>query len=377
MIIIAASILVSFNLNSQTNVTRLVSEKEVAERIEKLNKQTPVNLVYNKDVQAFIDIYTIKRKDHLAKIIGLSKHYFPLFEEYLDKAGLPLELKYLAIVESALDSKAKSSSGAMGLWQFLYQASRMFNLHVSSYIDERCDPEKSTEAATRYLKYLYDNFLNWDLALAAYNGGIATVNEAISKSGGKRDFWEIKKHISQEMRGYVPAFIAVNYVMNYYESYGIVPVEPALRYDDIETVFLEKSVSFRQLSDLLDIPIEILRFLNPVFVMDFVPVIYETVKFKIPKEKITLFYEKQNLLKEENGPVTTALRPVGDTCGREKVTHTVAKGEFFHKIAMDYSCRVEDIQKWNNLKNRDLLAGQHLIIWKPINQNKYFFIIDE
>jgi membrane-bound lytic murein transglycosylase D len=367
----------SFGLLSQNGQVKAVTEKEVAERLEELNKLTPINLVYNKDVQAYIDVYTVKRSSHLAKIIGLSQLYFPIFEEYLSKAGLPLELKYLAIVESALDPKAVSPSGATGLWQILFHASRMFDLQINSYIDERCDPVKSTEAATRYLKYLYDNFHNWDLALAAYNGGIAKVNEAISKSNGKSDFWEIKKHLSAETRGYVPAFIAVNYVMNYYESYGITPIIPDYKFDDIEAVTLEKSATFKQISTLLDISVEDIRFLNPVYIMDFVPASVIPVQFSIPKSKTKLFLEKKEQLLMEKSPETAVLQPIGNTAGRKKTVHTVAKGEFFHKIAMDYECRVEDIQEWNNLKSRDLMAGQQLLIWKPVERQPYFFICQE
>ena len=375
--LIICLIFISTFLFSQNNQPKPVSEKEVAERIQILNKQTPINLVYNSDVQAYIDVYTVKRREHLAKIIGLAEYYFPIFEEYLAKAGLPLELKYLAIVESALDANAKSTSGAMGLWQFMFNASRMFNLQINSYVDERCDPIKSTEAATRYLKYLYDNFHNWDLALAAYNGGIATVNDAIVKSNGKRDFWEIKRFITSEMRGYVPAFIAVNYVMNYYETYGIEPIKLKIVYDDVESVELDKSVSFKQLENLLDISVEELRFLNPAYFMNFVPVLSNPVKIVIPKDKKSLYNEKLHSIKEELGPATVALPAFGDTRGRVKITHTVSKGEFFHKIAMDYGCRIEDIQKWNNLKKRDLMAGQKLLIWKRIDENPYFFICQE
>ena len=354
-----------------------VSPKEVEQRIELLNKLTPINLVYNKDVQAYIDVYTVRRRDHLARIIGMSELYFPLFEEYLDKLGLPLELKYLAIVESALNPTAKSTSGAMGLWQFLYDAIRVVDLQVNSYIDERCDPTKSTIPATRYLKYLHDNFYNWDLALASYNGGIATIHDAIAKSGGKRDYWEIRSHLTQEMRSYVPAFIAVNYVMNFYESYGIEPITPKYRFDDIEFVLIEKSVSFKQLSQLLDIPQEDLSFLNPVFSKEFVPVLSSPVKFAIPKDKVSVYTERKGELYTENAPPTASLPAIGDTYGRSKVYHTVERGEFFHKIAMNYECRVEDIQKWNNLKTRNLNAGQQLLIWKRINSSPYFFVCEE
>jgi len=353
-----------------------VSEQVVAARIELLNKMTPMELVYNKDVQAYIDVYTVRQRDHLARIIGLSQLYFPLFEEHLDKMGLPLELKYLAIVESALQPKAKSTSGAMGLWQFLFHASRMMGLQVNSYIDERCDPVKSTEAAVKYLKYLYENFHDWSLALAAYNGGIATVNAAISKSHGKNSYWDIRKNITAEMRGYVPAFIAVNYIMNYYESYDIVPIKPAFNFDDIETVSIDKSVTFRQLSRLLNISIEELRFLNPSFIMDYVPVVTTPINIVIPKTKSELFYKIIDEIKTEKGPVVADLPPIGDTENRIKILHTVAKGEFFHSIAMQYGCRVEDIQFWNNMKTRDLLAGQKLVVWKRLEESPWFFVCE-
>ena len=362
---------------SQDKDNYYVSPKEVEQRIELLNKLTPVDLVYNKDVQAYIDVYTVRRRDHLAKIIGMSELYFPLFEEYLDKLGLPLELKYLAIVESALDPTAKSTSGAVGLWQFLYNAIRVVDLQVNSYIDERCDPTKSTVAATRYLKYLYDNFYNWDLALASYNGGIATVHDAIAKSGGKLDYWEIRKHLTQEMRSYVPAFIAVNYVMNFYESYGIEPIAPKYRFDEIEFVVIEKSVSFKQLSKLLDISQEDLRFLNPVFSKEFIPVLSSPVKIAIPKDKVSIYSERKDELHTEKAPPTASLPPLGDTNGRTKVYHKVERGEFFHRIAMNYECRVEDIQKWNNLKTRNLNAGQQLVIWKRIETSPFFFVREE
>ncbi len=360
------SFIISINLSSQNPGQWVVAPQVVEERIKALNALTPMELVYNKDVQAFIDVYTIKRRSHLAKIIGRAELYFPLFEEHLDRLGLPLELKYLAIVESALDPQAKSTSGAIGLWQFLFHAARVVDLQTTSYVDERRDPVKSTEAAARYLKYLYENFNNWDLALASYNGGIATVNEAIYKSGGQLDFWKIRGNLSPETRNYVPAFIAVNYIMNYYESYGIKPEPPVYSYDDLDIIYIDKSVSFSQLSKLLDLQIETLQMLNPVYLRDFIPVDTTPVRLLIPKDKVMLYSRKRNELHKETGPPVSQLPPCGNTEGRVKIVHKVAPGEFFHKIAMNYGCRVEDVQKWNNLKSRYLSAGQLLVIWsKP------------
>jgi membrane-bound lytic murein transglycosylase D len=336
-----------------------------------------MDLVYNKDVQTYIDVYTIRRRDHLARILGRAELYFPLFEEHLDRLGLPLELKYLAVTESALDPLAKSTSGAIGLWQFLFHAARMVDLQVTSYVDERRDPVKSTDAAARYLKYLYDNFHNWDLALASYNGGIATVNEAIYKSGGQTDFWKIRPHLSNETRNYIPAFTAVVYVMNYYQSYGIKPIAPEFKYDDLDLIYIDKSITFTQLGKLLELKTETLQMLNPVYLRDYVPVGPTPVRLLIPKDKVLVYTRKRSELKEEGGPPTSYLPPIGNIDGRMKVMHKVAPGEFFHTIAMNYGCRVEDVQKWNGIKARTLSAGQQLVVWRKSNESNYFCIYKE
>jgi membrane-bound lytic murein transglycosylase D len=349
-------------------------QSTVVSNMQKLDAATPLSLVYNQDVQNYIDVYTLRRRAHLSTIIGRAELYFPLFEEHLDKMGLPLELKYLAVVESALDPKARSTSGATGLWQFLFQAARLFNLEMTSYMDERSDPVKSTIAACQYLKYLYDNFQDWNLALAAYNGGIAVVNEAIEKSGGERDYWKIRPWLTEETRGYVPAFIAVNYVMNHYHNYQIMPEKAPFKYDDLGFVHVGQSLSFQQLGKVLNVSTETMRWLNPVFIKDYIPVIEEPVEIVIPRDKVLLFYEKRHLLEHEDAPPVSARPPIGDTKGRQKVLHVVRKGEFFHRIAMDYGVRVEDVQHWNNLHTRHLMAGQKLIIWSKPDTEPLFSV---
>ncbi len=370
-------ILIQFGLGSQTTDQWKVAHSVVEERIKALNKLTPMSLVYNKDVQAYIDVYTIKRRDHLSRIIGRSELYFPLFEEHLDRLGLPLELKYLAIVESALDPHAKSTSGALGLWQFLFHAAKMVDLQITSYIDERKDPVKSTDAAARYLKYLYENFNNWDLALASYNGGIVNVKEAINKSGGQTDFWKIRHHLSDETQKYVAAFIAVNYVMHYYQNYDIKPISPEFTFNETDLIYVDKSVSFGQLSRIIDVSEETIRMLNPVYLRNFVPVTTQPVRLMIPKNKVLTYSQRRHELKEETGPPEPYMPPLGDTRNKVKVYHKVAQGEYFHKIAMTYECRVEDIQKWNGLKTRKLSAGQQLVIWQKPENNMFFFIHKE
>ncbi len=343
-----------------------VPEYLVESRIMKLDFQSPVALNYNSHVQAYIDVYTQKRPEHLANILARSELYFPLFEEYLDKYDLPLELKYLAVIESALDPKAKSSSGAYGLWQFLYQASRMFDLKVDSYIDERADPVKSTDAACRYLQYLHANFNDWLLAIAAYNGGIGAVKEAIVKSGGEMDYWKLRPYLSDQVRGYVPAFVAINYAMKHHRSYDIKPAPRDFSFDDLLTTSLQGGISFKQISERTGISVEVLRNLNPSYKRDYIPVQTEPVRIILPEEKLNIFHQQQSFFRTEDVPPVGQCPAFGDTTARNKENHIVAPGEFFHQIAMKYQCRIEDLMAWNDFDNKFLYAGQELIVWKPV-----------
>jgi membrane-bound lytic murein transglycosylase D len=345
-------------------------------RLKELDKSTVVKLDYNSKVQAYIDVYTIRRREHLANIIGRSEFYFPLFEEYLAKYDLPMELKYLAIVESALEPRAKSSSGAMGLWQFLYHASRMFDLKVDNYVDERCDPVKSTEAACRYLKYLYHNLNDWQLALAAYNGGIGVVQKAIERSGGKTNFWELQPYLPEAVQSYVPAFIAVNYVMHNYQRHDVEAKPALLNFNEVDTVYIHKSLTFEQIQEASQTPLEVIEWLNPSYIKNYVPVHNEAVCIFLPKNGVINFVRAEKELNQSLAPVSKAL-PVGDKSGRELVIHVVSRGEFFHKIAIDNHCRISDIMYWNDLGNRNLYVNQRLRVWKPVQEDKFFFVTQE
>ena len=346
-----------------------------AKRIEQLDKKTPIKLEYNKHVKAYIDVYTERRREHLANIIARSELYFPLFEEYLAKYNLPLELKYLAIVESALDPRAKSSSGAMGLWQFLYHAGRMFNLNVTSYEDERCDPVKSTDAACRYLAYLYQNLGDWQLALAAYNGGIGEVQKAIVRSGGKKNYWELRPYLPEQVKGYVPAFIAVNYVMNHYESHKIKPAQAVISHNETDTVVIHKSLTFSQIAQAAGTSMDMISLLNPSYTKEIVPVTDQPVKILLPKKNvITFILEEKKLL--------PAQKPEANIGGWRMPSpiqsrHIVQRGEFFHVIAMKYQTTVDEIMRWNNMKTKNLQTGQKLIIYNQPKAHPFFFIKEE
>jgi membrane-bound lytic murein transglycosylase D len=349
-----------------------VSETLIKNRLEELNRHTLIPLTYNRSVKAYIDVYTVQRRAHLSQIIGRTSLYFPIFEEYLAKYNLPQELKYLAIVESALDPRAKSSSGAMGLWQFLYHASRMFDLRVTTYLDERCDPYKSTDAACRYLDYLYRNFNDWHLALAAYNTGVGEVKKAMERSG-KTNYWELQSYLPKGAQGYVAAFIAANYAMDSYTKHGIIPQKPLYTFHDVDTVIVNKNLTVEQICKAIDLPIEHFHFLNPVFTKDLIPASTEPIHICLPANKIAIFLREEKKLSTSPSKQTQLVKPV-TTEGRQLITHTVLPGEFFHKIAIRYHCRVEDIVAWNNMKHQNLFAGQKLRIWAPDTTSRYFFI---
>ena len=335
-------------------------------RIAELNNLTPIELEYNDRVRRYIDVYTIERRDHLAKIIGLAEYYFPIFEEALDKYNLPLELKYLAIVESALDPRAISSSAAVGLWQFKINTSTMFDLEVNSYVDERCDPLKSTEAACSYLQYLYRIYNNWQLALAAYNGGPGVVRNAIERSGGKTSFWDIQPLLPDQTKGYVPAFIAVNYAMNHYKDHNIEPIRPDYIYIDVDTVVINKAASFNRISEIIQVPVETLQFLNPSYRLDYIPKQKNGAVVVLPKNKIKSFIKNESAIFDETVSKQSYIdvsADAGAINGKIKIVHEVAKGEYFHKIAIKYNCTIDDIRIWNSLPTNDLNVGQKLDIW--------------
>ncbi len=335
-------------------------------RIAELNRLTPVELDYNEIVKEYIETYTVKRRDEYAKIIGLAELYFPIFDEKLDKYNLPLELKYLTIVESGLNSNARSKSDAVGLWQFLLNTCRLFDLEVNSYIDERKDAYKSTDAACRYLQYLYSTFNDWQLVLASYNGGPGDIRKAIERSNGRTGYWEIRPYLTEQAQNYVPAFIASYYLMTYYKEHNIEPVPPKYTYGNIDTLWITYPVSFKQISEITGISKEDLRFLNPVYIKEYIPDLKGPAMLTLPSEMIQEYLRNESRIigksfikKDYNSLVDSA----GSTENKVKIIHTVQKGEFFHKIALKYNCTLENIKAWNGLTDNFLYPGQELIIW--------------
>lgn len=335
-------------------------------RLRELNALSPMDLDYNPVVRSFIDLYSKKRREQVSRMLGLAQYYFPLFEQALDKYDMPLELKYLAVVESALNPTARSRVGAAGLWQFMYATGKLNGLQVNSYVDERHDPIKSTEAACKYLTTLYGIFGDWNLALAAYNSGPGNVNKAIRRSGGQTNYWAIRPYLPRETAGYVPAFIAVNYIMNYHEEHLLFPTEIKPSFFSTDTVAVHHQVSFEQLSKLIAMSEEELEFLNPAYRYKIIP---EDAKnpyqIILPSDKIGLFIANEDsiysIAKEHFAQTVTTVPAVVEVSDR--VRHKVKRGEALSTIAEKYGVSVSSIRNWNSLRGNTIRVGQRLTIY--------------
>lgn len=334
-------------------------------RIEKLDQETPLDLTYNESVKSFIELYAVRKRMLTSKVLGLKEIYFPLFEEYLDKYDIPLEMKYLAIVESALNPTAGSRAGAKGLWQFMYHTGKLYGLKVTSMTDDRFDPYLATDAACRHMRDLYAMFGDWNLVMAAYNSGAGNVTKAIRRAGGLKDYWAIWPFLPKETRGYVPAFIAVNYVMSYAPEHNLYPLDPGILYNGIDTVVATQPLAFDQISEFLNIPREELAFLNPIFKSDLIPAYNgKTFSLRLPRELAVKFAENEQAIynyKSRSGlekeKLISEIKKATD-----RQYHTVRTGESLGLIARKYGVSVKQIQQWNNMKGTMIHPGQQLII---------------
>jgi len=355
----------------------LLDDSLLAKRIAIMNINSPFEYKYNQDVKQWIKYY-LKHKQFLGRIIGLGELYFPIFEETFSKYEVPLELKYLAVVESALNPNAKSRAGAVGLWQFMYRTGLLYDLNVTSYVDDRRDPYKSTEAAARHMRDLYDIYNDWALVLAAYNAGAGRINRAVLNSGGKTNYWEILHYLPAETRNYVPAFIAVSYIMTYYKELNIVPSPPKFKDVEIDTIAIKYNTNLKTISDFFEIPYEDLKFLNPQYIKDIIPSSENQIYcIRIPKKYQMQFYSKEKafydtLLAQRTITVDTnitknvpALQNTGNV-----IYHKVQRGQTLSGIAAKYRVTVSDIKRWNNLKSNMIYVGQKLKIYSSTPPSK-------
>ena len=323
-------------------------------------------MVYNQPVKAHIDRYATKLRHQVSYMLGMMEYYEPLFEQALDVCGVPNELKYLPVVESALNPVAVSRVGAAGLWQFMYSTGKLYGLKQNSLVDDRRDPVRSTWAAARHLRDLYDRFGDWSLAIAAYNCGSGNVNKAIYRSGGKTDVWDIYWYLPRETRGYLPAFIAATYIMTYHAEHGICPMESKLPLIT-DTIMVNRLLHFDQIVAVTGIDMETLRGLNPQYKENVIPGKFQPGSLRLPEDKIRDFilagdsiyhYERDKYFSAEKVKVLK-----GQATNTGFVVHKIRSGESLSTIARRYRVTIAELKRWNNLRSSNIVAGKTLKIY--------------
>ena len=351
-----------------------VPDKVLIERLEKMNSF--IQLPYNETVKNYMVLYSEKMPSRMSQILGLAQYYMPIFEEAFRKYGLPLELKYMAIIESALNPVAVSRVGATGMWQFMHSTARNYGLRIDSYIDDRMDTVASVDAAARYLRDAYRIFGDWSLAISSYNCGSGNVNKAI-KRAGRRDFWSIYPYLPRETRGYVPAMVGAMYAVNYAKEYGLEPAQVMMP-EHVDTFMVNKNLHFRQVSEVLGIPIDDLRDLNPQYYKDIIPGNQGEQVFRLPFNYSNAFLDSQDTIYKYkaaemfSGSVDVGrnTRPAATTSrqqssgGGQWVYYKVRRGDNLGKIAARNHTTVKNIKSWNGLKSDRIREGQRLKVGK-------------
>ena len=342
-----------------------------------------IDLSYNKIVRNYIELYSKRRRSQVEMMMGMSEYYFPIFEEILDKEGLPQELKYLPIIESALNPKALSRAGASGLWQFMYPTGRMYKLDINTFVDERRDPVKASYAAVKYLKDMYKVYGNWHLVIAAYNCGPGNVNKAIRRSGGKKNYWDIYYRLPKETRGYVPAFIAALYTFNYHKEHQLYP-KPSNLPVACDTLLINEQLHFDQISKVINIPKEQLRNLNPQYRVDIIPA-NKAYALKIPMEYTAEFIDKQDSIFAYKRDYYFSMKDKvvnprdryqkfahATPKGKSKTYYKVKSGDAIGLIASWFHVRTSDLRYWNNVRRNLIKVGQRLVVYVPKGKESYY-----
>ena len=348
------------------NVKTAVTTDLLKVRLSNLNDNTPFNLAYNPSLEKVINSYLLYRKKYYPALMAKAKYYFPMFEQYLDQYDIPLEMKYLAIVESALRPKIKSRVGATGLWQFMYGTGKQFDLKVSSYVDERQDPVKATVAACKYLSQLFTIFGDWDLALAAYNSGPGNVRKAIKRSGGFKNYWNIRPYLPRETAGYVPAFYATMYIFEYANEHNIYADIPQFFNFQTDTVRVKRTISFDQISEKIAVNEEVLTHLNPSYKLNIIPFVKDrNYALRLPSNKVVQFLDSEKeIYALADADDAQREKPLPKYFEMDKrIRYRVKNGDFLGKIANKFGVRVSDLKRWNSLKSSRLKIGQRLYVY--------------
>lgn len=332
---------------------------------------SPIAMPYNSVVKRYILAYTTSHRHTMENILGRSRYYFPMIEAELDKAGLPIELRMLAAIESALSPTAVSWVGATGLWQFMYTTGKHYGLEINSFVDQRRNPLKATQAACRYLKDLYDIYGDWTLALAAYNCGPGNVNKAIRRAGGDAaSFWDIYPYLPRETRGYVPSFIAATYVYTFHYQHDLQPAALDLPLAT-DTVMISRPMHLDQVASSLEIPKEVLRSLNPQYKLDIIPATTKPYPLTLPLADITRYIDNEEAILAKDTVYlaqylqTSRTDPTKQVFALDSFTYRVKSGDTLSTIAKKHHVTVAQLMKWNNLKSANRLrVGQRLEIYR-------------
>ena len=364
----------SYDMDSVVFTTD-VPDSVLMGRLERMNAF--ISLPYNETVKNYMIMYSEKMPRKMAEMMGLAQYYFPIFEETFRKYDLPLELKYMAIIESALNPRAESRAGAKGTWQFMYRTAINYGLKIDSYVDERMDPFLSADAAAHYLQDAYRIFGDWSLAISSYNCGSGNVNKAIKRAGGKRDFWSIYDYLPRETRGYVPAMVGAMYAFTYAKEYGL-QADPVALPVYVDTFHVNRNLHMRQISEVLGIPLDDVRDLNPQYHKDILPGASEDVVLRLPFDYTAAFLDQQDTIAKYKADilftekvadgrevVSGSRRPTASSSGSGSwVYYTVKSGDNLGKIARKYHTTVKQLKSWNNMKSDFLSIGKRLKVGK-------------
>jgi len=345
------------------------------ERLRKLNEKTPFNVEYNPVLEQVIKSFLKNRRSSLERLMSLSDYYFPMFEQEMSNQKIPLEMKYLAIIESALNPKARSRAGATGLWQFMYATGKSYGLEVNNYVDERSDPVRSTKAAAKYLNELYKIFGDWDLTLAAYNSGPGNVTKAIRRSNGKTNYWNLRPYLPRETAGYVPAFLATLYIFEYAKEHGFKPQKRANHLFQTDTIRVKQAIPFKDIAEITGMDVQDIQFFNPSYQLDVVPYvegrnyavrlpISEIGKFVSNEQAIYNYLNEQKAQREQVLPEVTKGEQYAGGKSTKKTVYTVKKGDNLGKIASRHGVTINNIKRWNRMKSNKVRVGQRLSIYK-------------
>lgn len=348
-------------------------------RLERIN--SIIQLPYNNIIRNHIHVYTIRQREKFAAVLGLMDYYFPMIEDIFDSYGLPAELKYMAVIESALNPNAVSRMGATGLWQFMYSTGRMYGLTINSVVDERRDPVKATHAAAKYLRDMYNIFNDWGLVIAAYNCGPGNVNKAIRRSGNKKDYWGIYYRLPRETRGYLPQYVAAVYGVNYYSEHGIMPL-PLNIPVSTDTIMVHKDIHLSQISGVMSIPLGELRALNPQYRTGFVPGSTKPMSLTLPMSHVGDFIDLNDTIRNYKSdtylakttriddPTRSTYTP--SVAGKTKLYYTVKSGDNLGFISEWYRVSLSDLRYWNNIYRSTIKIGQKLAVYVDPAKSEYF-----